>query len=152
QSHFGVPTRQRIADDDRRSPVKTVSLVGAASYMPRRIVDNAFFQQSDQEQAHAMFGGVKQRHHVARDETAQGMIVRAARKLAERLNLSLPNDVDILMTNVTTPDQPFTGCGADVGKALGCRPQWIVDLHNGGCVSFIQMVAHAQALMTCYGA
>jgi 3-oxoacyl-[acyl-carrier-protein] synthase-3 len=132
--------------------VKTVSLVGAASYMPRQIVDNNFFQQSDQEQAHSMFGGVKQRHHVHRDETAQVMIVQAARKLADRLNLSLPKDVDILMTNVTTPDQPFTGCGADVGKALGCRPQWIVDLHNGGCVSFIQMIVHAQALMTCYGA
>jgi 3-oxoacyl-[acyl-carrier-protein] synthase-3 len=72
--------------------------------------------------------------------------------LAERLNLDLSKDVDILMTNVTSPDEPFMGCGADVGKALGCRPQWIVDLHNGGCVSFIQMMAHAQALMTCYGA
>jgi 3-oxoacyl-[acyl-carrier-protein] synthase-3 len=56
------------------------------------------------------------------------------------------------MTNVTGPDQPFTGCGADVGKALGCRPDWILDLHNGGCVSFVAMIAQAQALMTCYGA
>src|SRR5262245_32420869 len=120
--------------------------------MPERIVDNTFFQQSDEELAHAMFGGVKQRHHAAQDETAQVMIIRAARRLADRLNLHLQNDVDILMTNVTCPDQPFTGCGADVGKALGCRPQWIMDLHNGGCVSFIQMIAQAQALMTCHGA
>lgn len=132
--------------------MKTVSLVGAASYMPERIVDNTFFQQSDQDQAHAMFGGVKQRHHAAKDETGQVMIIRAARRLADRLNLHLQKDVDILMTNVTCPDQPFTGCGADVGKALGCRPQWIMDLHNGGCVSFIQMIAQAQALMTCSSA
>lgn len=132
--------------------MKTMSLVGAASYMPRCVVGNSFFKQSDREQALAMFGGVKQRHHASRDETAEVMIVRAADKLAEQLNLDWANDVDILMTNVTSPDQPFTGCGADVGKALGCRPQWIVDLHNGGCVSFIQMMAHAQALMTCYAA
>jgi 3-oxoacyl-[acyl-carrier-protein] synthase-3 len=132
--------------------MKTVSLVGAASYLPPRVVDNTFFQQSEQGPAHAMFRGVKQRHHVARDESAGAMIVQAARKLAERLNINLQKDVDILMTNVTTPDQPFTGCGADVGKALGCRPDWIVDLHNGGCVSFIYMIAQAQALMSCHGA
>ncbi len=132
--------------------MKTMSLVGVASYLPRRVVDNAFFQQSEEEQGHAMFRGVKQRHHVARDETSQTMIVEAARKLADRLNINLQTDVDILMTNVTTPDQPFTGCGASVGKALGCRPEWIIDLHNGGCVSFIHMMAQAQMLMTCHGA
>jgi 3-oxoacyl-[acyl-carrier-protein] synthase-3 len=49
------------------------------------------------------------------------------------------------------PDQPFTGCGADVGKELGIRPSWILDVHNGGCVSFVAMMAQAQALMSCYG-
>jgi 3-oxoacyl-[acyl-carrier-protein] synthase III len=132
--------------------MKTISLVDAASYLPRRIVDNAFFEQCEGEQPHAMFRGVKQRHHVGSDETSQAMIVEAARKLADRLNIDFTNDVDILLTNVTAPDQPFTGCGAAVGKALGCRPQWIIDLHNGGCVSFIHMLAQAQMLMTCHGA
>jgi 3-oxoacyl-[acyl-carrier-protein] synthase-3 len=132
--------------------MKVMSLVGAASYLPPRVVENAFFQEGNEERAHVMFRGVKRRHHVSRDETAQTMIVCAARKLAARLNLNLQKDVDILLTNVTSPDQPFTGCGADVGKALGCRPDWIVDLHNGGCVSFISMIAQAQALMTCHGA
>jgi 3-oxoacyl-[acyl-carrier-protein] synthase-3 len=99
-----------------------------------------------------MFRGVKQRHHVSSDETSETMIVQAARKLAERLNIDLAREVDVLMTNVTAPDQPFTGCGAAVGKALGCRPDWVVDLHNGGCVSFIHMLAQAQMLMTCHGA
>jgi len=29
--------------------MKTVSLIGAASYLPPRIVDNAYFQGSDEE-------------------------------------------------------------------------------------------------------
>lgn len=132
--------------------MKTMSLIGAASYMPRQIVENEFFPGGDEERGNTMFHGVKQRHHVSRDETASMMIVQAARKLAGRLNLDLQKDIDILMTNVTHPDQPFTGCGAEVGKALGCRPDWILDLHNGGCVSFIAMIAQAQALMTCHGA
>jgi 3-oxoacyl-[acyl-carrier-protein] synthase-3 len=126
----------------------TISLVGAASYLPRRMVDNTFFPHCDDETGHAMFRGVRLRHHAAPDETAREMIVQAARKLQERLNLRMDRDVDILMTNVTTPDCPFTGCGADVGRALGSRPEWIVDLHNGGCVSLIQMLAQVQALMT----
>ncbi|MGD9854345.1 MAG: 3-oxoacyl-ACP synthase III family protein [Planctomycetaceae bacterium] len=132
--------------------MKTISIIGAASYLPRQVVENSFFQQSEEEGAHPMFRGVKQRHHASRDETSATMIVEASRKLADRLNIDLNNDVDVLITNVTTPDQPFTGCGADVGKALGCRPDWIIDLHNGGCVSFIQMLAQAQMLMTCHGA
>ena len=132
--------------------MKTVSLVGAASYLPPRVVENSFFQEGNEERAHVMFRGVKQRHHVSRDETAQMMIVCAVRKLADRLNLNLQKDVDILLTNVTAPDQPFTGCGADVSKALGCRPDWIIDLHNGGCVSFISMISMAQSLMNCHGA
>jgi 3-oxoacyl-[acyl-carrier-protein] synthase-3 len=132
--------------------VKTVSLVGAASYLPRQVVESSFFQDGNEERAHVMFRGVTRRHHVSRDETPPVMIAHAARKLADRLNLNLENDVDILMTNVTSPYQPFTGCGADVGKALGCRPDWIIDLHNGGCVSFVYMIAQAQALMACHGA
>jgi 3-oxoacyl-[acyl-carrier-protein] synthase-3 len=132
--------------------MQTVSLVGSARYLPRRVVDSSFFQAADEEQSPAMFRGVKTRHHVARDESAETMIVHAARSLAERLNLDLHSDVDILMTNVTTPDQPFMGCGTAVGKVLGCRPDWIIDLHSGGCVSFIHMMAQAQALMACHGA
>lgn len=132
--------------------MKTVSLVGAASYMPRRVVENDFFQEGNEERGHVMFRGVKRRHHASKDETASVMIVEAARKLAGRLDLDLRKEIDILMTNVTSPDQPFTGCGADVAKALGSRPAWVLDLHNGGCVSFIAMIAQAQALMTCHGA
>jgi len=127
-----------------------VSLVDVASYMPRQVVDNEFFSNGDDECVPAMFRGVKQRHHVSADETAVFMIDQAARRLADKLNLNLVRDVDVLITNVTCPDMPFTGCGATAAHSLGCRPAWILDMHNGGCVSFIQMISIAQALMTCH--
>ena len=37
--------------------MKTVSLVGAASYLPPRIVENSFFQDNDSERPHIMFLG-----------------------------------------------------------------------------------------------
>jgi len=130
--------------------VNAVSLIDVASYLPRTVVDNEFFQNGDDETVHAMFRGVKYRHHVSADESAAYMIERASRRLAEKLNLNLARDVDVLLTNVTCPDMPFTGCGATAAHALGCRPQWILDLHSGGCVSFIQMMSQAQALMACH--
>ncbi len=130
--------------------MKTISLIDVASYMPRQVVDNDFFSSGDDESVHAMFRGVKHRHHVSADESAVYMIDQASRRLAEKLNLNLATDVDILITNVTCPDMPFTGCGATVAHTLGCRPKWILDIHNGGCVSFIQMISHAQSLMTCH--
>lgn len=131
--------------------MKTVSLVGAASYLPPRVVENDFFAD-DGSQAHAMFRGVRQRRHVDQEETAVDMIGHASRRLADQLNLDLSRDVDILMTNVTCPDMPFTGCGTHVAHALGCRPRWVLDMHNGGCVSFIQMLDYARLLMECHGA
>lgn len=119
--------------------------------MPEKIVDNSFFKNGD-DYVPAMFRGVELRHHVSEYESATEMISRASTKLAEKLNLNLAKDVDILITNVTCPDQPFTGCGASVAHQLGMSPDWVLDMHNGGCVSFIMMMAHAQALMATSGA
>jgi len=128
--------------------MRTISLIDVASYMPRQVVDNEFFLNGADEHVHTMFRGVKRRHHVSADESAVFMIDQASRRLAEKLNLNLARDVDVLITNVTCPDMPFTGCGATVAHTLGCRPKWVLDMHNGGCVSFIQMISFAQSLMT----
>lgn len=124
----------------------TVSLLGVASYLPERVVTNDFFAPKAVGRR-GMFTAPTTRRHVSRDESAADLIERAARRLIDTLNLNAGRDVDILFTNVTLPDQPFTGCGAEVAHRLGLRPRWIVDLHNAGCVSFIYMIELAQALM-----
>jgi 3-oxoacyl-[acyl-carrier-protein] synthase III len=123
-----------------------VSLLGVASYLPERVVSNDYFA-ADTAARKGMFRAPSSRRHVARDEMAVDMIERAGRRLVDRLNLDPARDVDVLFTNVTVPDQPFTGCGAEVAHRLGARPRWVIDLHNAGCVSFIYMMELAQALM-----
>jgi len=127
--------------------VKTVSLLGVASYLPEKIVTTDFFAPGAAARR-GMFTAPATRRHVARDETAASMIERAATRLVGELNLDAARDVDILFTNVTIPDQPFTGCGAEVAHRIGARPRWVVDLHNAGCVSFIYMIDLARAIMT----
>jgi len=124
-----------------------VSLLGTASYLPARVVDNDFFGLDVESNGGAMFRGSRHRHHVADDETAVSMIERAAARLGERLGAGAVHGVDLILTNVTCPDLPFTGCGASVARALGAHPRVVVDLHNAGCVSFVYMMKLASVLI-----
>jgi len=123
-----------------------VSLAGVSSYLPERVVTNDFFA-ADTTGRRGMFTAPATRRHVARNEMAAEMIERAASRLVGRLNLDPAADIDIILTNVTIPDQPFTGCGAEVAHRLGSNPTWVIDLHNTGCVSFIYMMELARRLM-----
>jgi len=129
-----------------------VSLVAAQSYLPSNKVSNEFFLCQGAESDHPMFKGTRFRHHVSKNETAVDMIEKASSRLIEQLNLDVKKDIDIILTNVTCLEIPFTGCGADVAYVLGANPQWIIDHHNGGCVSFLYMVDVARALMSSGGA
>lgn len=124
-----------------------ISLLGIASFLPERVVTNDYFAEAAVARG-GMFTAPTTRRHVARDETAAEMIERASSRLFGRLNLNPAKDIDIIFTNVTIPDQPFTGCGAEVAHRIGCPARWVVDLHNSGCVAFIYMLELAQSLMS----
>jgi 3-oxoacyl-[acyl-carrier-protein] synthase III len=125
--------------------MKPISLIAVASQMPDAVITNDFF--SSDVRPGIMFAPPLTRRHMRPDETAAEMLARAAFKLVERLNLVPERDIDLLFTNVTAPDMPFTGCGAEVARFLGARPQWVLDLHNSGCVAFIYMLELARQLM-----
>jgi 3-oxoacyl-[acyl-carrier-protein] synthase III len=127
--------------------VTPISLLGTASYMPHAVVDNTFFGVDDKAATSGMFKGSRQRRHVAAGESATSMIENASRTLQGRIGFSFEKDVDLVLTNVSCPDSPFTGCGASVARQLGCRPKWILDLHNTGCVAFVYMLGVARELM-----
>jgi 3-oxoacyl-[acyl-carrier-protein] synthase-3 len=127
--------------------VKTISLLGVASDLPPAVITNDFFAAGAAGRR-GMFTAPTTRRHIARDQKAADLIERAATRLVDQLGLNAARDIDILFTNVTIPDQPFTGCGAEVAYRLGARPRWVIDLHNAGCVSFIYMLGLAGALIS----
>lgn len=127
--------------------MQTISLSAVASYLPEKIVENDFFGDMTKFNKNRMFEGVLRRRHVAQDETAVDMIEKAAKKLFEKTNLNPAKDIDLLLTNVSVPDQPFLGCGALVSKRIGACPQLILDLNNSGCISFVYMMEIACSLM-----
>lgn len=128
-----------------------VSLLGVASAFPEAIVGNDFFAPGAASRR-GMFTAPTTRRHVRRDESAADLIERAARRLMANLALDPAHDLDVIFTNVTVPDQPFTGCGAEVAHRLGAHPRWVIDLHNSGCVSFVYMLELARLMMAGGGA
>ncbi|WP_326598970.1 3-oxoacyl-ACP synthase III family protein [Streptomyces sp. NBC_01803] len=121
------------------------------SYLPENVVAPDFFLDEDAPQdplaALPLFKVPPTRRHVGPGDSAADMIAKAARPIFERLGREPAGQVDVLLTNVLLPDEPFMGVGAQAANRLGISPEWIVDLHNGGCASFMYMVSLARKIM-----
>jgi 3-oxoacyl-[acyl-carrier-protein] synthase-3 len=129
--------------------MQPVGIVDFGSYLPEKVVGPEFFHDPDaplDPLANApLFKVPATRHHVAPDERASDMIAKAALPLFDRLGRK--PEADVLLTNVLLPDEPFMGVGAQAAHRLGIDPDWILDVHNGGCASFMYMLQLAQKIM-----
>lgn len=133
----------------------TVNLFDISSYLPENRVSADYFAQyakDDELAENVMFRAPAFRHHVAADETAVDMAERAVAGLKARHGDAVLDDVDILLTHTQLPDLPFVGCGGEVADRLQIRPEWVLDVHNGGCVSFVLMLKLAGQIMEASGA
>ena len=131
-----------------------ISIAGLGSYLPGEDLDVGFFRLEDESPAarSPLLAPPRTRHHVGREERAGAMVHRAAQPMFERLGVDPAQGVDLLITNTLLPDTPITGCGAEAAHLLGCNPDWVVDLHNGGCGSFAYMLKLANAIVAGGGA
>jgi 3-oxoacyl-[acyl-carrier-protein] synthase-3 len=118
----------------------SVSLLDVSTYLPGEPISADYYAQfaeSDDLRDNVMFRAPKFRHHVAEDETAIDMVERAAAGLIERHGHDMIAGADILITHTQMPDIPFYGGGGGMAHRLGMKPNWVLDLHNGGCAAFV---------------
>jgi 3-oxoacyl-[acyl-carrier-protein] synthase-3 len=123
----------------------SIAIVDCATAFPAQVVENEFFAAAV-DGGRTMFAGTARRRHLRDDETASGMISEAAADVLARNGLAV-DEVGAILTNVSLADEAFYGCGADVKRRLGASTDRIIDLHNGGCVSFIQMLELVQLML-----
>ncbi len=119
---------------------RPVSLIDVSTYLPGEPLGADYYAQfaeSDDLRDNVMFRAPKFRHHVAEDETAVDMVERAAAGLIERHGHDTIAGADILITHTQMPDMPFYGGGGEMAHRLGMKPNWVLDLHNGGCAAFV---------------
>ena len=129
----------------------TVSLIDVSTYLPGEPIPADYYAQfaeSDDLRDNVMFRAPKFRHHVGKDESAIDMIERATAGLIERHGEDVVSSVDVLITHTQLPDVPIFGCGSGLADRLGLRPEWVFDLHNGGCAVFVLMMKLARQLLT----
>jgi 3-oxoacyl-[acyl-carrier-protein] synthase-3 len=118
----------------------SISLIDIEEFMPENIITNDYFGEEEIRKVNRMFSGTNERRHIGRDELASDYLACAANKLIKRLALNVASDIDMIVTNVSIPDEPFTGCGAVINKKIGGKAKWIFDIHNTGCISFLYLV------------
>jgi 3-oxoacyl-[acyl-carrier-protein] synthase-3 len=129
---------------------QAVSLLDVSTYLPGEPIGADYYAQfadSDDLRDNLMFRAPKFRHHVAEDETSIDMVERAAAGLIERHGQDTIADVDILITHTQMPDMPFYGGGGGMAHRLGMKPNWVLDLHNGGCAAFVLGLKVARNLL-----
>jgi 3-oxoacyl-[acyl-carrier-protein] synthase-3 len=128
----------------------TVSLIDVSTYLPGEPISADYYAQfaeTDDLRDNVMFRAPKFRHHVAEDETAIDMVERAAAGLIERHGHDVIAGADILITHTQMPDVPFYGGGGGTAHRLGMKPNWVLDLHNGGCAAFVLGLKVARTLI-----
>jgi 3-oxoacyl-[acyl-carrier-protein] synthase III len=128
----------------------TVSLTDVSTYLPGEPIGADYYAQfagEDALAANAMFRAPKFRHHVGADETAIDMVEQAAAGVVERHGQDVISNVDVLITHTQMPDMPFYGAGGGIAHRLGMRPNWVLDLHNGGCAAFVLGLKVARQLL-----
>ncbi len=133
-----------------RSNRAAVSLIDVSTYLPGDPIGADYYAQfagSDELRDNVMFRAPKFRHHVAEDETAIDMVERAATGLVDRHGQDMIAGADILITHTQMPDMPFYGGGGGMAHRLGMKPNWVLDLHNGGCAAFILGMKVARTLI-----
>ena len=75
------------------------------------------------------------------------MVERAAAGIVDRHGTEVLSQVDVLITHTQLPDMPFYGGGGGVAHRLGMKPNWVIDLHNGGCAAFVLGLKLARQLL-----
>lgn len=130
----------------------SISLIDIEEVMPKKVILNDYFGEESVRAKNRMFSGTHERRHMEREEMASDYLALATKNICERLNLNAAQDIDMILTNVSVPDELFTGCGAVVNKKINGNAKWIFDLHNTGCVSFLYMLDLAHTYMLAKGA
>ena len=114
----------------------TVSLIDVATYLPENRVPAEYYANyagTDDLRDNLMFRAPEFRHHADKDWTNVDMVEQAAAALVKRHGADVLADVDVLLTHSQLPDLPILGSGGEVAHRLGMDPEWIIDVHNGGC-------------------
>ncbi len=128
----------------------TVSLADVSSYRPGKPISAQHYAHAHASVGAAsavMFDPPRFRHHVGPGETPADMAERALAPLLARHGREFLREVDVLIVHTQLPETWFAGNGGEVATRFGIEPEWLIDLANGGCASFVHALKLAREIL-----
>ncbi len=119
----------------------TAGIVGTGSYLPEKILDNAYFEKTVDTTDEWIFSrtGIKERRMVPPNTATSDLALEASKKALDMAGLK-PEDVDIIVAGTITPDYRFPSTACILQHKLGCRNIAAFDI-SAACCGFVDSVS-----------
>ncbi len=122
-------------------------VIGAGHYLPKRIVENAEFEQTldTTDEWIRSRSGIERRHFAAEGETTSHMATKAAQAALDMAGYAA-DDVDAIVVATSTPDLTFPSAATMVQAQLGMTKGFAFDV-QAVCAGFVYALSNANALI-----
>lgn len=117
--------------------LRSVSIIGTGSYLPRRVLTNADLARvmDTTDEWITTRTGIKQRHIASADQATSDLAAEAARRALRQAGLAA-EDLDMIIVATVTPDMFFPSTACFVQKAIGAGNAVCFDI-EAACSGFL---------------
>lgn len=124
-----------------------VGIAGTGSYVPERVVPNAYFEEflDTSDEWIVQRTGIRERRYVAPDQATSDLSVEAGRRALEAAGIRA-EDLDLIVCGTLTPDYPLPSTACLIQDRLGARNAGAFDC-NAACTGFLTALHTGEAFI-----
>jgi 3-oxoacyl-[acyl-carrier-protein] synthase III len=129
------------------APIRPVGIAGTGSYLPERVVSNAWFEKiiDTSDEWIRQRTGILERRFAAENEQTSTLSINASKLALEAAGLD-PRDLDAIIVGTLTPDQQLPSCAVLVQEALQAKRAFAFDV-SSACTGFLNAMQVGEALI-----
>lgn len=122
-----------------------VGIAGTGSYLPERVVPNAWFEEflDTTDEWIVQRTGIRERRFAAEGEVTSDLCVEAAKQALEDAGMT-PDDLDLIIVGTLTPDYPMPSTACMVQDKLGASRAGAFDV-AAACTGFVTALNTGEA-------
>ncbi|MDD5678055.1 MAG: ketoacyl-ACP synthase III [Kiritimatiellae bacterium] len=126
-----------VAHESVPKTLRSVSIVGTGSYLPKRVLTNADLAKvmDTSDEWITTRTGIKERHIAAVDQATSDLAAEAARRALRHAGLTA-EELDMIIIATVTPDMFFPSTACFVQKAIGASNAICFDI-EAACSGFL---------------
>jgi len=124
-----------------------VGIAGTGSYLPDKVVTNAYFEKivDTSDEWIVQRTGIRERRFAAPEQATSDLSVIAAQRAIESAGLT-PLDIDLIVLGTLTPDHLLPATSAMVQHKLGAKNAGAFDV-NAACSGFMTAMSAGEAFI-----